>query len=256
MTPDNFDLDQGGVKFDAGKIRMDLVPPESIMAEAAVYTYGAIKYDDWNHAKGMRRGRLVAALLRHTMAYMLGEENDPESGLPHTWHMRCCTGMLVCADMRGHAEEDRHMNVAALDSVYTIFGQMNSPAGTVKNGGGSLSDHWADDLVDTPEEKDVLKEVLCTHKTREWPGYPGNEHEPFMDLFKPEWDVLCAIDGEKDWPGMDVQFIAKIQAVLIHKKLIKRVDRNMDRTPTNYVTTGLGERFLLARKEVLKAKSP
>ena len=158
---DNMNLNIGGVKFDAGKIRLDLVPPESELAQAAVYTYGAIKYDDWNWAKGMRKGRLVAALKRHTNFYLLGEEFDDESGLPHTWHMHCCTGMLIGVELRGVAEEDRAVSTNALYAVRSIFARMRDPHGTVKNGGGTLvQNHWADDIVDTPEEKAVLEHVV------------------------------------------------------------------------------------------------
>lgn len=135
---DNTDVSAGGAKFDAGKIRMDLVPMDAVMAEAAVYTYGAIKYDDWNWARGLRKGRVMAALLRHAGAYMLGEERDPESGLPHTWHMRCCTGMLVAGELRGVAIEDREEAVSAYHSVLNTFDDMKDPSGTAKNAGGTV----------------------------------------------------------------------------------------------------------------------
>lgn len=135
---DNMDLEKGGVKFDAGKIRMDLVPMDAVMAEAAVFTYGAIKYDDWNWAKGMRKGRIVAGMMRHLAAYMLGEDRDPESGLPHLWHLRCGTGMLIAGELRGVAQEDRQEALQAYARVQEIFKNMKDPAGTVKNGGGSI----------------------------------------------------------------------------------------------------------------------
>ena len=143
---DNFDLEKGGVKFDGGKPRLDLVPMDATLAVACVFTYGAIKYDDWNWAKGMRRGRILAALMRHVAAYMMGEELDDESGLPHTWHMGCCTLMLISADLRGVAVEDRNTSVEAYKSVQALFKGMKNPAQTVKNGGKSI--------VDPTEEED------------------------------------------------------------------------------------------------------
>jgi len=141
MAADNYDMDKGGVKLDARKVRLDLIPPEANIAEAAVYTYGAIKYDDWNWAKGMRKGRIVAALLRHAMAYLAGENRDQESGLPHTWHMRCCTGMLIGVELRGVAEEDRQFAVEAYRDAVRIFeNDMLDPRGTAKNAGGSLTE--------------------------------------------------------------------------------------------------------------------
>lgn len=135
---DNFDLEKGGVKFDAGKVRMDLVPMDAVYGAAAVFTYGAIKYDDWNWAKGMRRGRILAALMRHVGAYLLGEELDEESGLPHTWHMCCCTMMLTAADLRGVAVEDRQKAIDAYQNAQRFFAGMKDPAGTKKNAGGSV----------------------------------------------------------------------------------------------------------------------
>jgi len=124
---DNFDMEKGGVKFDAGKVRMDLVPADSIFAVACVFTYGAIKYADWNWAKGMRRGRLIAALDRHKTAYLMGEEFDRESNLPHTWHMGCCTLMLISADLRHIAEEDRAKCLDAYYAAQNYFANMMTP---------------------------------------------------------------------------------------------------------------------------------
>lgn len=158
---DNFDLDKGGVKFDAGKIRMDLVPQDAIMAIAAVFTYGAIKYDDWNWAKGMRDGRIDAAYERHRAAYLLGEELDDESGLPHLWHMGCCVLMRISAQLRGVLKDDRDTNVLALHDVMERFTlDMKDPRNTVKNGGDAVDPHWAADLTKSPEEQAMLDEVV------------------------------------------------------------------------------------------------
>ncbi len=129
-SSDNMDLSAGGVKFDAGKARIDLVPGEFIFAVAAVLTYGAIKYQDWNWAKGMRKGRIMSALGRHWIAYMVGEEFDPESGLPHTWQMATNLAMLISGDLRGVAVEDRHEAVEAYYQAQKIFAGMQDPKAT------------------------------------------------------------------------------------------------------------------------------
>lgn len=126
---DNYDLEKGGVKFDAGKPRMDLLPMDALMAVAQVLTYGAIKYDDWNWAKGMRRGRLVAAMLRHVVADAMGEAYDEESGLPHTWHLGCCALMLISADARGISEHGSPLSrsLHGLETVRRLAQAMNNP---------------------------------------------------------------------------------------------------------------------------------
>lgn len=126
-TSDNVDVKKGGAKFDTGKVRVDLVPGEFVYAVAAVLTYGAIKYQDWNWAKGMRKGRLLAALGRHWIAYSCCEEIDDESGLPHTWHMATCLAMLISGELRGVAEEDRKEAVEAYQRAQAAFSKMKQP---------------------------------------------------------------------------------------------------------------------------------
>lgn len=72
-----------GDKFDNGKVRYDLIPPEPINELGRLYTLGAQKYDDWNWTKGIRYSRLYAALNRHLYAWWIGEEVDEEMGVNH-----------------------------------------------------------------------------------------------------------------------------------------------------------------------------
>ena len=46
----------------------------------------------------------MAALLRHLMAYQAGEVNDPESGMPHLWHVATNAAFLV---VLGGCEDER-----------------------------------------------------------------------------------------------------------------------------------------------------
>jgi hypothetical protein len=125
---DTYDLNKGGVKFDAGKVRMDLLPQDALMAVASVFTYGAIKYDDWNWAKGMRAGRILAAFDRHKAAYLLGEANDEESGMPHLWHMGCCILMLISSDIRDTVTDDRRpISDTLLEVLRQRMAGMNNP---------------------------------------------------------------------------------------------------------------------------------
>ena len=78
----------GGVKYDEGKIRWDLVPFKELEGVAKVMTFGAQKYPA-NSWKGVEKERYTAALMRHFVAYMDGEEIDPESGLTHMAHLMC-----------------------------------------------------------------------------------------------------------------------------------------------------------------------
>lgn len=84
----------GGTKFDGDKAVMAYLPPHAIEAMAQVMTFGAKKYGGFNYLSGISYTRLISAGLRHTFAYLRGEDNDPESGLPHWAHALACFAML------------------------------------------------------------------------------------------------------------------------------------------------------------------
>jgi len=78
-----------GAKQLANKIPVELLPWLPIMAIAQVLQFGALKYDDWNWYKGLPITTCVASCFRHLMKFMLGEDTDDESGLPHLAHAGC-----------------------------------------------------------------------------------------------------------------------------------------------------------------------
>lgn len=101
-----------GIKYDDGKLRIDLIPPEVIRALAMVFAYGADKYGRWNWEKGMRAGRLWAATLwaatqRHLWSWWNKEDMDEESGYNHLWHALVSIAMLIVLQKRGTGEDDR-----------------------------------------------------------------------------------------------------------------------------------------------------
>ena len=87
-------MDQS-VKSDAGKIRPTLVPTGIIKGIAAVRWFGVEKYHDPENWKQVEPERYRDAAYRHWLAYLDGETYDPESGLPHLWHMACNLGFLI-----------------------------------------------------------------------------------------------------------------------------------------------------------------
>lgn len=82
-------------KADVGKLRPTLVPVSLIKAVAAVREYGTQKYGDENNWRRVEPQRYRDALYRHWLAYLDGEERDPESGLPHLWHLACNAAFLI-----------------------------------------------------------------------------------------------------------------------------------------------------------------
>lgn len=88
-------MNLGGTKHDSGKTDLSLVPLILIEATAQALQFGESKYGRYNFTKGFENHRLIAACLRHVLAYQDGEDLDPESNLPHLGHAVACLGMLL-----------------------------------------------------------------------------------------------------------------------------------------------------------------
>jgi hypothetical protein len=80
---------QGGRKDDGEKVRTDLYSIPAYLGTCRVLTFGAKKYAAWNWSKGILYMRIYGAILRHLFAWVTGEDNDPETGLPHLDHAAC-----------------------------------------------------------------------------------------------------------------------------------------------------------------------
>lgn len=91
-------------KFDQGKPRPTLVPIGLIEAVTAIREYGCQKYKDPDNWRTVEPQRYRDAAYRHWLAYLKGEVTDPESGLPHLWHLACNIAFLI--EMEGEFHEN------------------------------------------------------------------------------------------------------------------------------------------------------
>lgn len=82
-----------GIKKDAGKASIILIPSNYITGTASVFDFGATKYGKDNFRYGLHHSRCINAAMRHLLAIADGEELDPESGLPHVYHASCSLAM-------------------------------------------------------------------------------------------------------------------------------------------------------------------
>jgi hypothetical protein len=69
-------------KDDALKSRVDLIPPAVLLALGEHYAKGARKYGPRDWEKGIKFGRIYAALCRHLFLWFLGADQD-EDGFSH-----------------------------------------------------------------------------------------------------------------------------------------------------------------------------
>ena len=79
---------EAGKRYDAGKLRYDLLPVDAVREVVRVYTKGAEKYADRNWEKGMSWSRCIGPLMRHLEAFREGkiwdDGIDPVTGQPGT----------------------------------------------------------------------------------------------------------------------------------------------------------------------------
>lgn len=89
------------------KLRPELIPPEFLIGLSIVLKHGADNYGADNWEKGTDYSRYVGALLRHLLAWLCGEERDPDSGHYHLWHAGCCIAFLSAHEIRGLGRDNR-----------------------------------------------------------------------------------------------------------------------------------------------------
>lgn len=92
----------------SNKLPVHLFPASAIAMGSLAFLNGALKYGsyNWRHT-GVRVSVYIDALIRHTLAYLEGEEVDPDDGVPHEAAMLACVAILVDAKAAGKLIDDR-----------------------------------------------------------------------------------------------------------------------------------------------------
>ena len=86
--------EKGGLKYDHGKLRYDLLPFRSLDLIVEILGHGARKYGEYNW-EGVSSERYIAACLRHVSKYVQGEVIDGDSGLHHLAHAACSLLFII-----------------------------------------------------------------------------------------------------------------------------------------------------------------
>lgn len=99
----------GAMREKLAATPFDLIPYQELSeAYARVAEHGATKYAPWNWSKGLPRVQLISSLLRHTFAYLRGEERDKDSGLLHTDHI-LWNAVALCHNVHWDLEDGRRI---------------------------------------------------------------------------------------------------------------------------------------------------
>lgn len=98
--------EKAGIKHDSGKLPLELLPTDALEEIAKVLQFGAKKYARRNWEGGIKYSRLVGAVLRHSFAWLRGEDKDPETGYSHMAHAGCEILFLIAFECRGRTDLD------------------------------------------------------------------------------------------------------------------------------------------------------
>lgn len=105
--PPTYNAGGQGIKHDVGKPQWNLLPLQYLEGMVRVLEFGARKYSPNNWRRGMPWSQTYNALQRHLIAFMGGQDNDPETGLCHLDHALCCLLFLRAHVAERPALDDR-----------------------------------------------------------------------------------------------------------------------------------------------------
>ena len=133
--------DGGGKRMNAGKLRVELVPPEWLFALADVMTQGSKKYEPRNWEKGMKWSTMLGSMKRHIAKFEAGSRYDGkgfdlEKGTTGCHHLAMAAWnalALLTYDLRRKGTNDIP-NVGQLD----LFDSVNAAT-------SHRNDRWDDD---------------------------------------------------------------------------------------------------------------
>ena len=112
------------VKWDKGKVpfyELCTYRKDVLESEARVLKMGADRYgrNNWHKAASDEgRERYTAALMRHVFALLHGEFIDPDSGLPHTAHIRVNAAFLETFAPSQSCPNDPDDRIAGRDEAH------------------------------------------------------------------------------------------------------------------------------------------
>lgn len=105
-----------GLRYNKGKRRFDLIPPDAMALVADIFTIGAEKYAERNWEKGMPWAEVAASLERHFTAWKAGEDRDAETGQLHMAHVVWNALALLTYQLRNIGTDNR-VKVTIPDTV-------------------------------------------------------------------------------------------------------------------------------------------
>lgn len=109
----------GSLRYNNGKPEVSHIAPEFLLDLASLMSASAKKYSKWNYAKGQYLTTPADSLMRHFIAFMSGENDDPESKHSHLVHI-AANALIMWCTCKYHLEkhpdlDDRFKKVLGIE---------------------------------------------------------------------------------------------------------------------------------------------
>jgi len=160
---------------------------------------GMLKYGRSNwRASGVRASIYFDAANRHLNAWFEGEENDPDSGVPHLAHALACLAIIVDAQAAGKLNDDRQHK----GGYRALINELTGHVGRLKEmHADKTPKHFT--IADMPEQFGQQNTIDC--RTDEQKGFNDPRTVVGLDVsFPTEKHMNFAPDnqcGECGWPN-------------------------------------------------------
>lgn len=105
------------LRYNTGKARYDLIPPDALHELAEVYTKGAEKYEPRNWERGFQWMSCFSSMMRHAWAWARGEDRDAESGQFHMAHVAWNAMALLTFSIRQSGVDDRIKTTSTISTA-------------------------------------------------------------------------------------------------------------------------------------------
>lgn len=166
QTKDTNPKDAVGIR----KVALHHVPCQPLMELGLAMGEGAIKYGSHNYRiAGVRASVYYDAALRHLMAWWEGEDNDPDSGLPHLVKAMACLCVIRDAVCNSNWVDDRP---PSLKSGW--INDLNKKA-------GDLIDRLPNAKEPYTRTSNLPSSVQSSDCSRDWTRSPWKEYQDWMD---------------------------------------------------------------------------
>lgn len=153
-----------GTKHDQEKAPLELLSSIWVEGVGRVLGFGKKKYAAHNWRKGIQLSRLLGAALRHIFAYLRGEDNDLESGLPHLDHASCCLMFARELSETRPDLDDRWTSEKTIEKMKKDF-NASMELNMTKVRGGELMGYQTHKNIGT--EPDVAAESPCAESAKQ-----------------------------------------------------------------------------------------